>query len=115
MPDRTAANAMRAAETSRRPARSRSSPPQCTSQPKLRSTCADRDPVGGGAKLGCDAGGWAARSYLGEDAMAHYAAFDVSDKETAIHVLDEHGKLGSVGIHRELMTAAARRIMAAKL
>src|SRR3954470_4856417 len=27
------------------------------------STCADRDPVGGGAKLGCDAGGWAARSY----------------------------------------------------
>ena len=25
--------------------------------------------------------------------MAHYAAFDVSDKETAIHVLDEHGKL----------------------
>src|SRR3954468_7900570 len=38
MPDRVAANAMRAAETSRRPARSRSSPPQCTSQPKLRST-----------------------------------------------------------------------------
>src|SRR3954453_4960794 len=37
-PDRLAANAMRAAETSRRPARSRSSPPQCTSQPKLRST-----------------------------------------------------------------------------
>jgi hypothetical protein len=25
--------------------------------------------------------------------MAHYAAFDVSDKETAIYVLDEHGKL----------------------
>ena len=25
--------------------------------------------------------------------MAHYAALDVSDKETAIHVLDEHGKL----------------------
>ncbi len=24
--------------------------------------------------------------------MAHYAAFDVSDKETAIHVLDEHGR-----------------------
>ena len=24
--------------------------------------------------------------------MVHYAAFDVSDKETAIHVLDEHGK-----------------------
>jgi transposase len=24
--------------------------------------------------------------------MAHYAAFDVSDKETAIHVLDERGK-----------------------
>src|SRR3954462_13072782 len=37
-PDRLAANAMRAAETSRRPARSRSSPPQCPSQPKLRST-----------------------------------------------------------------------------
>ena len=37
-PDRTAANAMRAAETSRRPARSRSRPPQCASQPKLRST-----------------------------------------------------------------------------
>src|SRR5215212_8015593 len=37
-PDRTAANATRAAETSKRPARSRSSPPQCTSQPKLRST-----------------------------------------------------------------------------
>src|SRR5918993_325095 len=28
-----------------------------------------------------------------EGAMAHYAAFDVSDKETAIHVLDEQGKL----------------------
>jgi transposase len=25
--------------------------------------------------------------------MAHYAALDVSDKETAIHVLDEHGRL----------------------
>ena len=24
--------------------------------------------------------------------MAHYAAFDVSDKETAVHVLDGHGK-----------------------
>jgi len=24
--------------------------------------------------------------------MAHYAAFDGSDKETAIHVLDEHGR-----------------------
>src|SRR4051794_38957722 len=25
--------------------------------------------------------------------MTHYAAFDVSDKQTAIHVLDEHGNL----------------------
>jgi len=37
-PESTAAQATRAADTSRRPARSRSSPPQCTSQPKLRST-----------------------------------------------------------------------------
>ena len=29
---------------------------------------------------------------LGEDAMVHYAAFDLSDRETAIHVLDEPGK-----------------------
>jgi len=36
--DRTAVHAMRAAETSRRPARSRSKPPQCASQPKLPST-----------------------------------------------------------------------------
>src|SRR3712207_2886351 len=28
----------------------------------------------------------------GRAAMAHYAAFDVSDKETAVHVLDGHGK-----------------------
>src|SRR5215204_2205338 len=92
-PDKMAANAMRAAETSSRPARSRNSPPQCTSQPKLRSTCADRAPAGVGARLGCDAGGWAARGHLREDAMAHYAAFDVSDKKAAIHGLDEHGKL----------------------
>lgn len=37
-PDRVAANAMRAAETSKRLTRSRSRPPQCASQPKLRST-----------------------------------------------------------------------------
>ena len=24
--------------------------------------------------------------------MAHYAAFDVSDKGTAVHALDEHGR-----------------------
>lgn len=29
----------------------------------------------------------------GKGAMAHYAAFDMSDKETAIHELGEHGKL----------------------
>ena len=52
-------------------------------QAKLRSTCGDRDPAGDGAKLGCDAGGWAVRGHPGEGAMAHYAAFDVSDKETA--------------------------------
>ena len=52
-----------------------------------------RGSAGGGATLGCDAGGWSVRLHLAVDAMAHYAAFDVSDKETAIHVLDEHGKL----------------------
>src|SRR4051795_10339833 len=62
------------------------------SAPWACSTCGDRDLAGGGAKLGCDAGGWTVRSHPGEGATAHYAAFDVSDKETAIHVLDAHGK-----------------------
>ena len=44
--------------------------------------------------------------------MAHYAAFDVSDKETAIHVLDGHG--GPVWKGRrpsepEALAAALRR------
>jgi len=44
--------------------------------------------------------------------MAHYAAFDVSDKETAIHVLDEHGKLvwkGKRPSEPEALAAALRR------
>jgi transposase len=44
--------------------------------------------------------------------MAHYAAFDVSDKETAIHVLDEHGKLvwkGKRPSEPEVLAAALRR------
>ena len=38
----------------------------CPSQARVRSTCADRGPTGGAAKLGCEAGGWAARATLGE-------------------------------------------------
>ena len=44
--------------------------------------------------------------------MAHYAAFDVSDKETAIHVLDEHGRLvwkGKRASEPEVLAAALRR------
>ena len=44
--------------------------------------------------------------------MAHYAAFDVSDKETAIHVLDEHGKpvwKGKRPSEPEALAAALRR------
>ena len=44
--------------------------------------------------------------------MAHYAAFDVSDKETAIHVLDAHGKLvwkGKRPSEPEALAAALRR------
>ena len=44
--------------------------------------------------------------------MAHYAAFDVSDKETAIHVLDAHGRLvwkGKRPSEPEALTAALRR------
>ena len=44
--------------------------------------------------------------------MAHYAAFDVSDKETAIHGLDEHGKLvwkGKWPSEPEALAAALRQ------
>ena len=44
--------------------------------------------------------------------MAHYAAFDVSDKETAIHVLDEHGGLvwkGKRPSEPEALASALRR------
>ena len=44
--------------------------------------------------------------------MAHYAAFDVSDKETAIHVIDEHGKLvwkGKRPSEPEALAAALHR------
>ena len=44
--------------------------------------------------------------------MAHYAAFDVSDKETAIHVLDEHGRLvwkGKRPSEPDALAAALRR------
>ncbi len=44
--------------------------------------------------------------------MAHYAAFDVSDKETANHVLDEHGGLvwkGNRASEPEVLAAALRR------
>ena len=44
--------------------------------------------------------------------MVHYAAFDVSDKETAIHVLDEHGKSvwkGKRPSEPEALAAALRR------
>src|SRR5215210_1790091 len=44
--------------------------------------------------------------------MAHYAAFDVSEKETAIHVLDEHGKLvwkGKRPSEPDALAAALRR------
>ena len=44
--------------------------------------------------------------------MAHYAAFDVSDKETAVHVLDERGRLVWKGKRRsgpEALAAALRR------
>ncbi len=44
--------------------------------------------------------------------MAHYAAFDVSDKETAIHVLDEHGRLvwkGKRASEPEVLATALRR------
>ncbi|WP_444980404.1 hypothetical protein, partial [Methylobacterium soli] len=49
-----------------------------------------RGSAGGGAALGCDAGRWSVRFHLAVDALAHYAAFDVADKETAVHVLVEH-------------------------
>src|SRR3712207_6869122 len=48
----------------------------------------------------------------GEGAMPHYAAFDVSDKDTAIHVLDEHGGLvwkGKRASEPEALAAALRR------
>ena len=44
--------------------------------------------------------------------MPQYAAFDVSDKETAIHVLDEHGKpvwKGERPSGPEALAAALRR------
>jgi transposase len=44
--------------------------------------------------------------------MAHYAAFDVSDKDTAIHVLDEHGRLvwkGKRASEPEVLAEALRR------
>jgi transposase len=44
--------------------------------------------------------------------MAHYAAFDVSDRETAIHVLDEHGKpvwKGKRPSEPDALAAALRR------
>jgi transposase len=44
--------------------------------------------------------------------MAHYAAFDVPDKETAIHVLDEHGKVvwkGERASEPEALATASRR------
>lgn len=44
--------------------------------------------------------------------MVPYAAFDVSDKETAIHVLDEHGKSvwkGKRPSEPEALAAALRR------
>jgi transposase len=44
--------------------------------------------------------------------MAHYAAFDVSDKETAIHVLDGQGKLvwkGKRPSEPEALVTALRR------
>jgi transposase len=44
--------------------------------------------------------------------MAHYAAFDVSDKGTAIHVLDEHGKpvwRGKRPSEPEALAAALKR------
>jgi transposase len=44
--------------------------------------------------------------------MAHYAAFDVSDKETAIHVLDEHGRLvwkGKRASEPEVLATALQR------
>ena len=44
--------------------------------------------------------------------MAHYAAFDVSDKDTAIHVLDEHGRLvwkGKRASEPEVLATALRR------
>jgi transposase len=44
--------------------------------------------------------------------MAHYAAFDVSDKETAIHVLDSQGQLvwkGKRPSEPEALAAALRR------
>jgi len=44
--------------------------------------------------------------------MAHHAAFDVSDKETAIHVLDEHGKpvwKGKRASEPEVLATALRR------
>src|SRR5918997_6661329 len=47
-----------------------------------------------------------------EGAMAHYAAFDVSDKDTAIHVLDEHGKpvwKGKRPSEPEALAAALKR------
>ncbi len=45
--------------------------------------------------------------------MAHYAAFDVSDKDTAIHVLDEHGRLmwkGKRASEPEVLATALRRM-----
>ncbi len=44
--------------------------------------------------------------------MAHDAAFDVSDKDTAIHVLDEHGRLvwkGKRASEPEVLATALRR------
>jgi transposase len=44
--------------------------------------------------------------------MAHYAALDVSDQETAIHVLDEHGKpvwKGKRPSEPDILAAALRR------
>ena len=45
--------------------------------------------------------------------MAHYAGLDVSDKDTAIHVVDDSGKLvwrGKRASKPEVLAAALRRM-----
>ena len=47
-----------------------------------------------------------------EAIMAHYAELDVSDKDTAIHVVDDNGKLvwrGKRASEPEMLTAALLR------